>query len=254
MESRLSEISTLWEEVQEAHSGSGKDADLARERMLQRYERAIRRYLELALRDPHAVNDLYQTFVFKFLKGDFRNADPTRGRFRALLARSLSNLVKDHHRARQRTPLPLHEQGLAQPDSGDDDHFMGVWRDVLVERAWEELAREQERTGRPLHTVLWIKYKEPKLTSAELAQSLGEQLGISVTTEAYRKKLCEARSRFKNFFLDEVQRTLTDQSFESLEDELQRLEMLEVCRQALYERYGRRDPRAGGADDADLHP
>jgi RNA polymerase sigma-70 factor (ECF subfamily) len=245
MDPNLNEISTVWPELREAQEGSGPTAQLARTRVLMRYERAIRRYLLGALRDPDAADEVYQEFVCKFLNGAFCNADPARGRFRNLLTSSLANLVSDHRRKARQTPSPLDSDGPTAADEAavSDGQFMRIWREELIERVWEDLALEQSRTGRPLCVLLKLKAKEPGLRSAELADQLEQRIGQKVTVNWVRKRLCEARARFKSLLLDEVGRTLADPGFESLEDELRWLEILDSCRSALYERFQKVDPR-----------
>ena len=55
---RLSEISTHWTEVIQAHQASTTTAGRARSALLQRYGSAVYRYLLGALRDADAAEDL----------------------------------------------------------------------------------------------------------------------------------------------------------------------------------------------------
>ena len=51
MDHRLSQIETLWSVVRRAHDGAGTLVKSAQEQLLERYESAIRRYLQAALRE-----------------------------------------------------------------------------------------------------------------------------------------------------------------------------------------------------------
>jgi Sigma-70 region 2 len=75
-ESHLSRIETHWTAVMCAHRGPADEAAEARSLLLERYRGAVRRYLLASLRDVEAADDLAQELVLRFLRGDFRNADP----------------------------------------------------------------------------------------------------------------------------------------------------------------------------------
>ena len=98
--SYLSRISTPWTLLGRAHGGAEDRAADARRLLLHRYCGAAYRYLRGALGDDDAATDLLQEFVLRFLRGDFRRADPGSGRFRDYLKASLIHLVADYHRAK----------------------------------------------------------------------------------------------------------------------------------------------------------
>src|SRR6266436_612212 len=102
--SHLSQISTMWTMLFRAHAGGPEGAVSAQRAMMERYGGAVYRYLLGAVRDQDAAAELSQEFAVRFLRGDFRRADPDRGRFRDYLKTSLIHLVTDYHRARQRAP------------------------------------------------------------------------------------------------------------------------------------------------------
>ena len=66
---RLSEISTQWTAVIQAHQASTTTAGAARTELLQRYGSAVYRYLLGAVRDADAAEDLSHEFVVRFLRG-----------------------------------------------------------------------------------------------------------------------------------------------------------------------------------------
>ena len=79
-DAHLSQIQTLWSVVELAH-GDDTAMQSAQQKMLDRYGGAVRRYALAALRDEDAADDVFQEFALKFVRGDFRAADPGRGRF-----------------------------------------------------------------------------------------------------------------------------------------------------------------------------
>src|SRR5262245_54411461 len=107
LDERLSRMATMWTLVFEAHRGSEAGAVAARDRLIQRYRGAVYRYLLGAVRDADVAGDLCQEFILRFLRRDFRNVHPERGRFRDYVRTVLVHLVNDHHRSRQNWPQPL---------------------------------------------------------------------------------------------------------------------------------------------------
>src|SRR5215218_5179677 len=99
--SRLSRIETLWPAVERAHGAPPEESAAAMWDLLRRYRGAVYRYLAGAVRDPDAADELFQEFALRFLRGDFRRADPGRGRFRDYVKSALINLVNDHHSRRR---------------------------------------------------------------------------------------------------------------------------------------------------------
>jgi RNA polymerase sigma-70 factor (ECF subfamily) len=81
---RLSQISTTWTMLLEAHDPAG-EIRVARKQLFDRYEAAIRAYLTGALRDRDAAEECFQTFALRFVRGDFKGANPQRGSFRKYL-------------------------------------------------------------------------------------------------------------------------------------------------------------------------
>ncbi len=119
----LSCISTSWSAVCQAHQGQGEQKASAQRLVLLRYYQPIHNYLRAMVRDDDAAEELTQEFAVRFLRGDFRQADPSRGRFRDLLKRALRNLAIDYWK-RQRAkkellPIPLVEDWQITPVEAD---------------------------------------------------------------------------------------------------------------------------------------
>ncbi len=230
-------ISTLWTVVRQARDGPREAVAPAQEALLLRYGRAVHRYLLGALRDAEAAEDLSQEFALRFLRGDFRGADPQRGRFRDFVKGVLSHLIADYHRRRP-PPLPLTPRGPepaapAEPPPDPDADFVKSWCEGLLARAWEALERHQAVTGRPVYTLLRFRADHPDAGSAEMAEQIGTRLGRPLTVAGVRQMLHRARDRYMDLLVAEVVQTLDAPTAEQVEQELIDLGLLEFCRPAL---------------------
>jgi RNA polymerase sigma-70 factor (ECF subfamily) len=234
----ISQIETLWPMLLQASGGPGGAASAAQHAVLQRYRPAVYRYLLACLGDADSAEELFQEFALRFVRGDFRNANPERGRFRDLLKSALQHLIVDHHKRRQRQhPLlpPDRPEPAANCDSTieSDRQFLEAWRTDLLNRSWDALAEEERRSGRPLYTVLHFRAGNPELRSAQIAEVLGPRLGKEVSADWVRKWLHAARERFAEVLLAEVASSLRQPSADAVECELLDLELFEYCRTAL---------------------
>jgi DNA-directed RNA polymerase specialized sigma24 family protein len=239
----LSDIETHWSAVFMAHSGGTDEASLALAALVHRYGGAIHRYLLASLRDADAADELAQDFALRFLRGDFKNAEPTKGRFRDFLKRAVYYLMVDYQRARRARPRRIDEDGFepASPagepwESDLDRQFLASWRDQLLAHAWAALDQVQARTGQPFADVLRLRVDSPDLRSAELAERLSERRGCPVNAGWVRLNLHRARDIFITTLVDEVKHSLGKHAVPSLEEELSELGLLEYCRSALKRR------------------
>jgi RNA polymerase sigma-70 factor (ECF subfamily) len=237
-QTRLNQINTLWTVVRQAHQDTGEGAHAARRALIERYGGAIRRYLLGALRNEEAANDLAQDFAFRFLHGDLRGADPSRGRFRDFVKGVLFHMVADHHGKRKREASSLSD---SPSDPGADCSVMTerelayrtAWRDELLSRAWVALGKHEKEHGQPFYTVLRFKVDNADLRSADMAERLSASLGKGLTAAGVRKTLERARDRFADLLLDEIAQAIDSPTAERLEEELIDLELLEQCTPAL---------------------
>jgi RNA polymerase sigma-70 factor (ECF subfamily) len=236
---RLSALGTRWAQLLRAHGADAGAAEAARRDLLLRYHRAAYRYLRGVLRDPAAAEGLAQEFADRFLRGDFRNADPGRGRFRDFLKAALRHLARDHWRRQGRAPAALDggpAAGCAGPDAEPDDldrPFLGHWREELLARAWEALREEEGRTGRPHHRALRCRAEHPEAPVAELARGFAEGGGRPVSDEAFRQLLHRARSRVADLLVAEVAQSVRTGDPKVLAQELIDLDLMGYCRSAL---------------------
>ncbi len=231
---RLSRISTLWSAVTQAHRGPADAAGAAQRLLLERYAGAAYRYLLAAAADGDAAEDLFQEFALRFLRGDFRRADPRRGRFRDYLKAALIHLVHDHRRAQQRRPLELRDDlhPAPAPSEADEERtFLAGWRAELLERTWQALAAANPT----YHALLLLRVDNPEATSAWLAERLGEQLGKGVGAAWVRKTLQRAQRKYARLVVEEVKVSLAAPAPEAVRQELLDLDLLKYCRSALAE-------------------
>jgi RNA polymerase sigma-70 factor (ECF subfamily) len=241
----LAQISTIWTMVSHAHGGPRQAEAEAQRRFMERYHGAVYRYFVTALRDHDAAQELFQEFAERFLRGDFKKFDPAKGRFRDYLGVVLRNMVRAD-RKRQASRLHLHLSDIPEPaanrldDHGAlDDEFLRSWRDELLTRTWEALKNERRRRGLPLHVVLDKSFRNPDLTSADLARQFSGELKPSTPLSAalVRKTLQLAREKFADLLVAEVARSLGDHTVERLEQELIELGLIGYCREALHLRW-----------------
>jgi RNA polymerase sigma-70 factor (ECF subfamily) len=234
----LNEISTLWSVVRQTQMGPTPQGNAAQALLLERYGKAVHRYLRAAVRDQDAAEELAQEFALRFIRGDLAGVDPQRGRFRDFLKGVLFHLIADYHRQlRQKRPQsldainPVAEEPT--PPEEAERQFLDSWRDQLMTAAWNGLAQIERQTGQPFHGVLHCRAQHPELRSAQLAEILSEQLDRPITPEGARQLVHRAREKFANLLLDEVAQTLDNPTRDRLEDELGQLGLLEYCRPAL---------------------
>jgi RNA polymerase sigma-70 factor (ECF subfamily) len=234
----ISGLETHWEVLRTAYEGAPDAVKAAQQEILQRYRPAIYRYLLACLGNADAAEEVLSNFSYRFIRGDFRNADPEKGRFRDLLKKAIYHLIIDYHKSDKRKPANLSPAGpepAADPDStyDSDRQFLDTWRATLLNKAWDGLQAEERRTGRLLHTVLHFRAEHPEMRSAQMAEELGKRIGQPVSADWVRKWLGLARDRFAVLLMEEVRRSLHNPTPESVEEELIDLRLYEYCKTAV---------------------
>ncbi len=218
-----------------ANAGSQAQPDALRDFFL-RYQGAVLRYFQTALRDPDIATDLTQDFALRFVRGDFWNVAPDRGRFRDFLRVALANLLRDHRRRQKvRAAGAAFVPGLHDPVDDDSDladpEFDESWRNELLARTWISLEQHQTTTGEPYFTALKLKADRSDDSSAVLAESFNAvRTEVTPISEpAFRKTLQRARDHFGELLLREVAETLAVPTRAELERELIELRLLTYC-------------------------
>jgi RNA polymerase sigma-70 factor (ECF subfamily) len=233
--SRLSQISTLWSVVYQAREGQA-EARTARKQLAARYDPAIRRYLLGALQDEDAANELAQEFALRFLSGELSGANMSEGRFRFFVKGAVLHLIADYYR-RQKKEANFAERGVDVDALAEKpmscEAFRDNWREEVLRRAWDALARVEQQTGQRLYSVLSFRVEHPTLSSQQMAEQLTEQLGKPVTAAGVRQSLHRARDKFADLLLAEVAQTLRAPTRADLEQELSDLQLMQYCGAAL---------------------
>jgi RNA polymerase sigma factor (sigma-70 family) len=183
------------------------------------------------------AEDLTQDFFARILKGDWlQKADPTRGRFRSLLLKSLQNFLNDaadrtHARKRggdvsfvswdpwmAEAPSELMLSSEALNSWPAERVFDASWAATLVERVLRRLREECESKGRLRVFEVLSRYlgtERDDLSYRKLAAKL------RVSEGAVKKLLYFIRQRYRFLLRDEVAQTVADPA--DLEDELRYL-------------------------------
>jgi RNA polymerase sigma-70 factor (ECF subfamily) len=223
-DARLSRITTLWTLVREAHADVAEGVPEAQQRLLEYYCGAAYRYLLGAVRNEQDAEELFQEFALRFLRGDFRRADPGKGRFRDYLKTALIHLISDHRSAQTRRGIPLPASMVAaeerEAEASDEAEFIASWREELLQRTWSALALSHP----PLYHVLLRKAENPEITAAAIALDEARDRGTQPMSAAtVRVMLHRARAKFGEILLQEVQSSLQGAPEDAVHEELRAL-------------------------------
>lgn len=243
----LSRITTLWTHVVQAHGDDPEAIRAAQTQIMQRYSRAVYRYLLKVVGDADGADEVFQEFALQFVRGGFRHASPERGRFRDYLKTSILNLVRRHRRrganqavgALGTTALvELPAEGDA-PDQQMDVQFVESIREELLGRTWNSLKQFEHNSGRLYFTLLDYRAANPTATAEQAAAFLSNKVGPekSYSAAAARKLLQRAREKFAEILLDELAAASDCSDLETLEEEAGELGLMPYCRAGLKRRF-----------------
>jgi RNA polymerase sigma-70 factor (ECF subfamily) len=228
---RLSKIVTDWDGVLAAHREGieGDEVAAARNQILMRYASCIRKYILGATKNQDVAEDLSQEFALRFVRGDYKNADPSKGRFRDYLKTSVRNLVTDHFRAKSADELTMTAAERIEDDDcgrqldGLEAEFQQNWRKQLLSHVWDSLKHFELERKNSYFTVLRHRSENPKSSSTEMATALSEIVGNSVTPEWVRQKIHRARQKFADLLIAEVRHSMNSSDEDDIQQELSEL-------------------------------
>jgi len=224
---------TRWSKVVLASQGHSAPSRQALEELCQRYWHSIFGFLRRDGCSPEDAEDLTQQFFMKFLsKNALGVADPSKGRFRNFLLRSLKNFRIDEARksnTRKReggktiiaTNLGEGEQHYEQhpdPNLTPEKLYDCQWMITLLDQALVRLRDEFEKADQV------AKFEKLKIfLSQEPEPGCYEELAreLDMTKGAIAKSVFRMRQRYAQLIRLEIRETVT--SPEEVESELREL-------------------------------
>lgn len=233
--SRIDAIPTQWSLVRDAHAaGTPQSAAAARQALVLRYARSIRRYVGGIVKQSDDADELAQDVIVRLMKGDFGGADPTRGRFRDLLKTAVRNMVHNHWAKSNRRKTADAELDLVAGTEDRDPAWESEFQLNILEHAWAALkAFETLNPSNPAHTLMKLRTELPDATSDELAEKLGATLGKAIRADSCRQMLRRARLKFAEALVEEIRMGLADPSPGRVAEELAHLGLLEYVKDFL---------------------
>jgi DNA-directed RNA polymerase specialized sigma24 family protein len=226
---RLSQIATRWSLLLQARGG-GAASRAAWGELLLRYHVPVYRYLRGLVRDEAAAEELCQEFALRFLRGDFRHADPARGRFRDYLKAALQHLAGERFRRPQSLALSGDPRAPGTDFlAAEGERFQELWRKELLNRAWAALAEQSAARGDVFYEVLRLKADVPGRTAETVAAELAGRHGRPVTAAGVRQTLHRARARFVELLRAEVAASVPTDDPAEVDAELAALGLLVYC-------------------------
>ena len=223
----LTDLETSWTTIRNAHI-PGPEGQAAMRELIGRYHDAVERYLRLKLRDQNLADEVFQEFWTKLLTRKLAGADHNKGRFRDYLRTVLHRLIIDHFRGRRLAALPPGD--LLDPSVPDADYDQ-VWREAVIKRVWSRLESHEASTPKNRYaSVLHLRVGNPDAQIEEIAKQLSDQVGTSITPEAFRKTLQRARGKFLELLIQELRETIHPATPEDIEEEINDLGLGQLYR------------------------
>ncbi len=217
-------VTTRWTRVLAAQGGT-PEASMALGELCEAYWMPVFRFLRREGRAEDEARELTQEFFGRVLARDgFAHADPRRGRFRSFLLGAVRHFLgdlRDRERALKRgggvaaeslDDAPSNETsvGLQIADARaevPDTFFDRQWAFAILDRAFTQLAAEQEAAGKAAHYAVlkpWLVGETAALPQANAARALGLSEG------AIKVSIHRLRKRFRELVRAEVIHTLPD--------------------------------------------
>lgn len=220
----LGNIQTQWSMIRNAHQASEDlDESTARQQLVMRYAPAIRKFVQLVVKDHHLADELSQDAIMRLLKGDFSGADPNRGRFRDLLKTAIRNMARNHwSKQKVRATVDFEINDLGNEESSElDEQWTRQCRDAALTVAWDKLHEfEESNPGNVGYTALKLRSQFPDADSPQLAELVSEKSGKTVKPDTLRQQIRRARLRFAEFLVADIADGLADPSPDNIREEL----------------------------------
>ncbi|MBX3743918.1 MAG: sigma-70 family RNA polymerase sigma factor [Verrucomicrobiae bacterium] len=224
---------THWSCVLQAGREGEPRAEEALDQLCQVYWRPIYAFVRRRGYPAHEAEDLVQSFFLGLLRRKgLQRADPAQGRFRAFLLTSLNHHLANEWAKGQRLKrgggaLPIsidaqaeEERYLAEPadEASPERLFERRWAEIVLERVTQRVRADLVAAGQEQRFEVlrgFLLGDAPGLSYDEAGRRLG--LSIAAVTSAIHR----LRSRYREFFLDEIARTVAEPA--EVDDEIRYL-------------------------------
>jgi RNA polymerase sigma-70 factor (ECF subfamily) len=235
--SHLSRIETIWSMVHNANGSKSRGAE-AQTQLFERYGMAVKRYLLASMRNEDAAAEVFQEFALRLIRGDFRNANSDKGKFRSMIKTALYRLMIDYYRRNQKqkklgSGVECEDFAVANESESGFDSFTLSWRESLLDESWNRLEQLELTTGKPYFTVLRARVDQPRSTTLQLLDSLVQNGASFASESAFRVFLHRSRKRFAAILLQQVVESLNEPTDEEIELELIELGLHHFCKPAM---------------------
>ncbi len=186
---------TRWSLFEAVRTSDLRQKQIVLQHLIQNYWNPIYLFIRRHTSDVAAAEDLTQEFLTRWLARDlFSLANPSKGRFRNYLCKSIKNFLNNHHRretARRRHPSAGFIELDKQVEAQSCDHFdpeKALLRALACEITCQTIAELEQafiHTGKAAHFYIFQRrIVEPALDGAQPVPmlELATDLGLPVKT------------------------------------------------------------------------
>jgi DNA-directed RNA polymerase specialized sigma24 family protein len=230
-------VTTRWSLIRQRHAGARREIDPGLAHLCHIYWRPIFTYIYRRGYSAPDAQDLTQDFFLLILEGNLlQSADPSRGRFRALLLRSLKNFLIDaavksrrHKRGggvqfvswekwMSETPPQLTLPAATIGSSPPEALFDAGWAAAIAEEALRRLRLECESKGRRRVYEVLHRYLAAERTEV-CYENLSRALGVP--EPSVKSLLHHFRARYRSLLREEIAKTVESEA--NVDDEIRYL-------------------------------
>lgn len=200
-------------------------------RFVKRYGAAIHAYLTALIASEHDAEEVEQDLLLQVVERGFPDGMGRRGKFRYYLMTVVRNAALAYFRKKSRRPVTVADLSSIPAAEIADRAWDRSWRECVMKNAWLALRKHEQRNpGNLFHSVLRTSIKHGDEDSTTLAVRVSCATGQELSAEAFRKQLSRARRKYGELLIDEVARTMSHVTPETLEEELSSLDLLKYVR------------------------